>query len=62
MVDVTNYDFNRITDKTVKPEESFINLYVDECLEPESAISATRIMRRIVYSKYKNSNLNKVMS
>ena len=29
MVDVSNYNFNIITDKTVNPEESFINLYVD---------------------------------
>ena len=32
MVDVSNYDFTYITDKTVKLEESFINLYVDKFL------------------------------
>ena len=30
MVDVSNYDFKSITDKTDKLEESFINSYVDE--------------------------------
>ena len=39
MVDVSNYNFVSITDKTVKPEESFIKSYVDMCLEYESAIS-----------------------
>ena len=30
MVDVDNYEFNILTAKTVKPEESFINAYVNE--------------------------------
>ena len=29
MVDLINYDFTSITDKTVKQDESYINLYVD---------------------------------
>ena len=33
MVDVRNCCFVSIADKLVKPGESFINLYVDECLE-----------------------------
>ena len=51
MVDVSNYSFNLITDKTVKTEESLINLYVDECLESKSAISAMHRMRRILDTK-----------
>ena len=62
MVDVRNYDFNIITDKTVKPEESFINLYVDKCLEYESAINATRRMHKILDTKYTKANHNKVMN
>ena len=54
MVDISNYDFKYITDKIVKPEESFINLYVDECLEYDSTISSTRRMRIILDVKYKN--------
>ena len=61
MVDVRNCDFNLIMDKTVKPEESFINFYVGECLEYESAISATHRMRIILDAKYKKSDPNKVM-
>ena len=49
-------------DKKVKPEESFINLYVDECLESEGAISVTLRMRRILDAKYKNADLNEVMA
>ena len=44
MVDVSNYDFKRLTEKIVKPEESFINLYVDKCLESKGTISSTRII------------------
>ena len=52
MVDVNNYDFNVVTGKTVKPEESFINAYVNVFFEPESAISATSRMRRILDARY----------
>ena len=62
MVDVSNYECNLIIDKKVKPEESFINSYIDECLKSKIAISATRRMHRIIDAKYKNFNLNKVMT
>ena len=48
--------------KTVKPEESSINSYADECIKYKSAISSTCKIRRIIDAKYKNSNLNKVMT
>ena len=47
MYDLSNCGFTSITDKTLKPEESFLNLYVNECLESESAISSTHRIRRI---------------
>ena len=62
MVDVSNYDFKYITDKTVKPEESFVNLYINECLESKNAISSTYRMRRILDVKYEKADLNKVMN
>ena len=62
MVDVSNYDLNIITAKIVRPEESFINSYVNECLKSESAIIATRRMCRILDAKYKNAELDKVMT
>ena len=43
-------------------EESFINPYIGECLESESAISSTRRMCRILYAKYKKADLNKFMT
>ena len=61
MVDVINYDFNIITDRTVKPEEYVINSYGNGCFEPKSAISATRRMRNILDAKYKKEDLNRVM-
>ena len=33
IVDVNSYIFNIAMSKTVKPEESFINTYVNECFE-----------------------------
>ena len=62
MVDVINYDFTSMKDKTVKPEESFINTYVDEKFESDSATSSMRRMRIIIYAKCEKSNLNKVMT
>ena len=58
MVDINNNNFNSITAKTVKPEESFIDLYVNEWFESKSAISATRRICRILDAKYKNADLN----
>ena len=62
MVDVINYNFKSITYKTVKPEESFLKLYVDECLESDSAINSTCGMRRILDAKYVKADLNKFMT
>ena len=62
MVDVNNYDFNLITDKIFKPEESFIIFYVDECLKSESEISATHRMRIFLDAKYEKTGLNRVMT
>ena len=59
---VSNYNFKSIIDKTVKPEESFFNLYIDKCHESDSAINSTRIMRRILDAKYQKDDLNKVMT
>ena len=30
MLEINYYDFNSLTYKKIKPEESFINLYIDE--------------------------------
>ena len=62
MVDVINYDFKAITDKTVKTEESFVNLYVNKCLESDSSISSTQRMHKILDAKYEKSDLNKVIT
>ena len=39
MVDSENYDFNIITSRTVKPEESFIDAYIVECFEYENTLN-----------------------
>ena len=62
MVDVRNYYIKYLTDKIVKPEESFINSYVYECLESNSAISSTRSIRRILDVKYEKADLNNFMA
>ena len=48
MVDISNYDFKYLTDKIVKPKESFVNFYVNKCLEYKITISSTQSMRRII--------------
>ena len=62
MVDVRNYDFKYIIDKTVKPEEYFVKSYVDKCLEYNNRIKSTRRMRIILYAKYEKADLNEVMT
>ena len=52
MVDVSNYKIVSISDKTVKPEESFIYPYVNKCLKYDSAISSTQQMRKLIDAKY----------
>ena len=61
IADIINCYFLCITDKTVKPEESFLDMYVDKCPVSDSAISSTLWVRRILDDNYENSNLNKVM-
>ena len=62
MVDKSNQKFPYIPDKTVKPEDLFINSYVKKCLKFNNAISSTCRMRRIIDAKYEKSDLNTVMS
>ena len=62
MVDVINYNFKSITDKTVKQEEYFVNSYIDECFESDNAISSTRRMCRILDVDKKKADLNEVMT
>ena len=50
MVDVSNYNFTSMKDKTVKLEESFINTYVDENFESDITISYMHHMHRIIYA------------
>ena len=51
MVDMSNKNFTYLRETIVKLEESFINAYVDECLEPESAVSSTCRMSIIIDAK-----------
>ena len=52
MVDFITYDFKPLTDNKVKPEESFINAYFDECPKSEDTISSTCRIHRILDVKY----------
>ena len=53
MVDLSNYEVKSLTDKMVKPEESFANSYVNKCLESEITIRSTLRMCRILDIKLK---------
>ena len=48
MVDVSNYDFEPLTEKFVKPEEYFLNKYFEKCLGSDITIISMHIMRRII--------------
>ena len=41
MVDVIDYGFKPLTDEIIKPEESFMNLYVERFFESEIMVSST---------------------
>ena len=43
-VDISNCEYAPLTDKIVKPKESSLNLYVDECFESENTINLTQWM------------------
>ena len=53
MIEVSNYDFKYISDKTVKPEEYFVNSYVDEYFEFKKAIKPIRRIGIMLDLKYK---------
>ena len=57
-----SYNFEYLTDKMVKLEESFINSYVDECLKYNSAMSSTQRILIIIDNNYNKAYLNKVMT
>ena len=46
--ELSNYDFTSLMENMVKPEESFINLYVDKCLKYENSISSPHRVRIIL--------------
>ena len=58
IVDISTYDFKPLTDNKVKPEESFINAYVNECLESKGIIISALKIRRTLDVKYQKSDLN----
>ena len=62
MVDTNRYNFKYLADKIFKPEESFINLYIEESFESYITIKSTIQMHIILDGKYKNSDLNKDMT
>ena len=61
MVDVNTYQFKPLKENKVKLEESFINAYIDKCLESEGTISSTSKILIILDAKYEKSDLNKAM-
>ena len=62
MVDVSNYDYAPLIDKSVEPEDYFLNLFINECFRSENKISLTWKMCIILDDKYKKEDLNKVIT
>ena len=53
MVDMCTYEYTNLSWKGhVKPEESFMDTYVEECFKSEKVHSSTRRLRKILDAKY----------
>ena len=61
-VDVRKFYYESLTNKNVKQEESFLDLYVDECFESGNMINLTWQMCIILDAKYKKEYLNKIIT
>ena len=54
MVDLGTCIFKDLNIGEIKPEELFTNSYVEEVYESEHPRTATKLLRLILYAKYKN--------
>ena len=61
MVDLGTYVFTDLNAGKIKLEELFIDAYVEEVYKSEHIRTATKRLRLILYAKYENSDLHKVM-
>ena len=62
MVYINDYNFKYSLDKIIKPEKSFIHLYVDKLFKSKITSSLTQEMYRILDAEYRKADMNKVMS
>ena len=61
MVDLGAYIFKDLNIREIKPEESFIDTFVEEVYEPEHVHNTKKLLLVILDAKYKKANLHKVM-
>ena len=61
MVEIITYEFKTLTDHKVKPEDSSIKAYVNECLESKVTIISTFGIKIVLDAKYEKADLNKFM-
>ena len=61
MVDLGMQKLKYLNTGKMTPEESFMNAHTEENYELELVHPANKQLRVILYAKYKNGNLHKVM-
>ena len=61
MFDLGTYELKYLNGGKVTPEESFMNVYVEEKFESEQVRTYTKLLRTILDTKYERKDLNEVM-
>ena len=61
MVDSGTYEYQYLNTGEITPKELFMNSYVEEIYKSEQFRTYTKLLCTVLYTKYENSYLNKVM-
>ena len=61
MVDLGRHVFKILNTGKITPDKLFANAYIGEVYKSEHAQSASKLLRLILDSKYKDTDLHKVM-
>ena len=61
MIDLGTYIFKNLNTEKIKPQRLFTNAYVEGVYESEHVRTSIKQLRIILYAKYENSDLHKVM-
>ena len=60
MVDLGRYKIEDLNSRKITPQESFTDVYVYEVHKSEQILTSTKILHKMLDTKYENAYLNKV--